>query len=529
MAEFDNLIQGDINDAVVVPSQDFRKATGIQRKDPAELTQEEIKAKLEEQANALNLVSKVDGTPKKGQKAIHKKLTDAFNRTRSMLTIKSEGEDTGQPATGLQGPATADAGTSMKAKLAGRSFDPEEQTETTETTQPAAEPRAAAGVGPAPTYNPPETVGEAMQQPSADNDELGGPGSIAYESGFRADMDDIDADLKAGLDDLAKKRGWIAVIQGLGMAASAWYGLQNNVDMSGINFQQTPKFEAEEQAIMDKVKFRRQQLLAQRKEDISQRERTQDLERRQRERREDKAESQAKQDYKSRWNAYVQDIKSAQFKEEQELEWAKLDLNKLKLEKKVTEAKAKKTRAIKDMARAEQASFKTAWSPIQKIRNIDPKKRPEEVSDERKIAAVENLFTMLKSANPDRVGELEAAQKKLITPGVEDSFLWFDKDPEVAFDAVNKEIDALNAKGALKYSPASTLFEEQIREETGYTKEAQALEETTRQVPVEAEVPTRYTNPQMESYVQSQLDKNPGRSREEIVRAIRQAHPNMGY
>ena len=439
-------------------------------------------------------------------------------------------------------------------------FDPGEApvyTPPANTGQSADTPEVPAYTPPSAPYQSAETLEAATSQPTAENGELGGPGSYAYEMGFKAEMDEIDGGLKSDLEEIAKQKGWIAIVQGLGMAASAWYGLQNNVDMTGINFQKQPSFEAEEQAILDKVKFRREQLLNQRKEDIDQRQRTQDIQTQDRRRAEDRTDTQAYRKYQSDLRGYDLQTQSrnrtedkletqayraytakmskynaeadAAWKQAQlDLDYAKLGKEKLRLQGKVAEAKATKTGNVKDIIKAEAAARTEAESGMRKIEQLDPKKYPEDVTEERKVAAVRQRFAALKVANRHRIAEIEAVENSLITPK-EEGYLW-NTDAKVEFDEVEKAISELDKKERLSYSTAGAMYQEKVREETGYTKEAEAVEQASAPKPMDAPIPTEYDTAK-ETVLQNFLKRNKGKfqTREQAVMFFRKNAPTKGY
>ncbi len=88
------------------------------------------------------------------------------------------------------------------------------------------------------------------------------------ERGFEEDpalSQEIDAELKSGLDDIARRKGIFALIQGLGQAAAGAFGLTKGIDMSGVSSAFQPDFTTDEKVILDKAKFKRAQLIEERR------------------------------------------------------------------------------------------------------------------------------------------------------------------------------------------------------------------------------------------------------------------------
>lgn len=117
----------------------------------------------------------------------------------------------------------------------------------------------------------PAAVAQAM--PEAPPGRPGGEGTVAEALGFNAKEEGIDQDLQKGLADIAHKRGIISVINGLGALAAGFYGIHSGVDMTALMPGKAPQFDEEERALIERAKFRREQLVRDQEQTIRKAER----------------------------------------------------------------------------------------------------------------------------------------------------------------------------------------------------------------------------------------------------------------
>jgi hypothetical protein len=238
--------------------------------------------------------------------------------------------------------------------------------------------------------------------PTSKDGTPGGEGTIAESLGFAQNESSIDRDLQAGLAELTRTRGLIAVIQGLGTMAAGFYGLHKGIDMSAVMQMKTPQFEAEERALLERAKFRREQLVRDQEQKIRKTEFGEEKALRGEET--GSRESMNREDIKSR--EYIARLNAANAKELESMRNANqvaLELGKRKFDKSQSIADAMKVNA--ESRNKAHIQLKSALQLADKAYN------PEEA----RTVAVQTFITQLAEANPDKYDELTAIADKAIT------------------------------------------------------------------------------------------------------------------
>lgn len=411
---------------------------------------------LDKIVSAIDIHTTDEGTPKRGKKAVVERL----EKSRTKLEAKvSKGPKLGPEEAPVESPGDLSQGgtSSTLTKLAGR-YNPQPIPEGTPT--PTYEPYS-----PKP---PPENVQEAQEFDVAEDGKLGGPNSEAARAGFKADLNEVDEKLQGDLGEIARKRGIIAVIQGLGMAASGWYGLHKNVDMSGINFAQPVKFEAEEAAIMERAKFRRKQLVDERKDSIRQMERTEDIDRRSDERTADidrksgeraedialrtynRAEDVAREEHQRKFKS-VRDVA----KEETDTAFEKYKLTQRDFEigtkrmdisakakiarAKLAEKKAGTTKLAPAIDKAEESMMAAAYAETEDI--IQGKVEP---TYEAKLSAMNSFLAPMIKVYPEHAKEFKALRESALSGELKHEGMWWESDTrEVALDKMRDSVQSI--------------------------------------------------------------------------------------
>jgi hypothetical protein len=238
--------------------------------------------------------------------------------------------------------------------------------------------------------------------PTSKDGTPGGEGTIAESLGFAQNESSIDRDLQAGLAELTRTRGLIAVIQGLGTMAAGFYGLHKGIDMSAVMQMKTPQFEAEEKALLERAKFRREQLVRDQEQKI----RKTEFGEEKAQRREEigSRESMNREDIKSR--EYIARLNAANAKELESMRNA----NQVALE--LSKRKFDKSQSIADAMKVNAESRNKAHIQLKSALQLaDKADDPEEA----RTVAVQTFITQLAEANPDKYEELTAIADKAIT------------------------------------------------------------------------------------------------------------------
>jgi len=263
----------------------------------------------------------------------------------------------------------------------------------------------------------PESPADVVKElPTAVDNKAGGQGSVADALGFNAKEDGIDKDLQSGLDKIAKDRGMIAMVNALGILAAGFYGIHAGVDMSAVMNAKPPTFEAEERALIDRAKFRRDQLVRDQEQFIRKGEKS-DESALSREQMSQQQRIASDHDRSAEYIARLREMGD----EQRNRERISADIEKAVADRKLAENKDYATAIKSDLADAKA------------LRASALALKPDATDDE-KANVISSTFSTLIAANPDSAAALAAGRDKVLTMG---GFIFDAPDLGKMFDVID--------------------------------------------------------------------------------------------